>query len=90
MNCPGSESESFGHAQAQIDLGHHGVYLNDVKLQRLRLLVEAFGKHPIAIQQVAEGPFWITGLPGDGPCRAPAFDRGPAELGSRQEPDGLA
>jgi hypothetical protein len=44
---------------------------------------------PVTLQQVIQGPLRITGLVSDLPQRAAAGERGPAEAGRRQEPDGV-
>src|SRR4051794_3737414 len=85
----GSQSERLRHSPGQVILAHRGVDLDDGQVQGLRLLVEAFGEHAIALEQVAQGSLRIAGLAGDVPRRAPAVEGGPPEAGRREEPDGL-
>ena len=82
-----SESERLRDPVGQIILGRRDVDLDDAQFETLRLPAKAFGEHPIALEQVVQGPGRITGLPSDLPQRAPAVERSPAEAGRRQESD---
>jgi hypothetical protein len=53
---PGSEPERFGHSLGQIILGHRGVDRDDRQFQPPRFPARAFGEHPIAFEQVVQGP----------------------------------
>lgn len=81
VSCPGSEPEYFRHPLGQVIFGHRGVDPDDRQLETLRFLAEESGEHPVTLEQVTQGPLRIAGLIGDLPQRAPAGERGPAELG---------
>ena len=52
----GSQPERCCHPPGQILLGHGGVDLDGAQFETLRLLAEAFGEHPITLEQIAQGP----------------------------------
>jgi aminoglycoside phosphotransferase (APT) family kinase protein len=83
------QPERLGYLSGQGILGHRGVDSDSCQLQARRLLAEAFGEHPISLEQVVQGLIGVAGLTGDLPQRATAVERGPAELGRREQPDGV-
>src|SRR5580692_2237030 len=84
-----SESKRRRHPLIQIIFGHGGVDLDGRQAKALRFLPKPFREHPIALEQVAQGPLRIAGLARDLPQRPPAFERSPAKARRRQQPDGV-
>jgi hypothetical protein len=84
---PCSQFERFRYPPGQIILGHRGVDLDDTQVKTPRFLADAFGEHLITREQIAQGPFRVTRVPGDLAQRAPTVERGPAELWRREEPN---
>ena len=62
-----SESERFREPLGQAILGHRGIDLDDVQSETLRLLAEACGEHPVALEQVVQGRLRVAGPAGDVP-----------------------
>lgn len=85
----GSESEHVRYPLGEIVLGRHGIYLDGRQSQTRRLLAEGVCEHPVAFEQVTQGPLRVTGFGEESPSRsAPALEHRPTEVGRREKPDG--